>query len=228
MSFFYISKIISFKIKLDLTWVVGCTPRNILFFYSTITNNTLTHKTFRANVSTKIGAGYFGIFVCLSYVYIICHFNLTSYLFLSVMWFYVMLYKNFRPQPGHSRGTLPSPPSNDAPEMAFWPLLWISFSLCEITNTAKHNMFCWNWRHVQIDFCVIQTNENTNCKSAGKITACKVFCKEYCFHISVGKITACKVYCSRLRSRVPCALPQSILKYSTWSHMWVSSEALPV
>ena len=74
----------------------------------------------------------------------------------------------------------------------------------------------------------IQTNKNKNCKSAGKITACKLFCKKYCFHISVGKITACKVYCSRLCSIVQCALPQSILKYSTWSHMWVSSEALPI
>jgi hypothetical protein len=74
----------------------------------------------------------------------------------------------------------------------------------------------------------IQTNKNKNCKSVGKITACKLFCKKYCFHISVGKITACKVYCSRLCSIVQCALPQSILKYSTWSYMWVSSEALPV
>jgi hypothetical protein len=65
----------------------------------------------------------------------------------------------------------------------------------------------------------IQTNKNKNCKSAGKITACKVFCKEYCFHISVGKITACKVYCSRLRSIVQCALPQLLHKYSQILHM---------
>jgi hypothetical protein len=38
----------------------------------------------------------------------------------------------------------------------------------------------------------------------------------------------CKVYCSRLCFIVQCALPETILKYSTWSHTWVSSEALPV
>jgi hypothetical protein len=36
------------------------------------------------------------------------------------------------------------------------------------------------------------------------------------------------MYYSRIRSIVQCALPQSILKFSTWSNMWVSSEALPV
>jgi hypothetical protein len=33
----------------------------------------------------------------------------------------------------------------------------------------------------------IQSNKNKNCKSVGKITACKLFCKEYCFHISMGE-----------------------------------------
>jgi hypothetical protein len=66
----------------------------------------------------------------------------------------------------------------------------------------------------------IQTNKNKNCKSTVKITACKVFCKEYCFHISMGKITACKVYWSHLHSIVQCALPQSILK-SPHGHIYV-------
>jgi hypothetical protein len=48
-----------------------------------------------------------------------------------------------------------------------------------------------------MDFFVTQNNKNKNCKSAGKITACKVFCKEYCFHISVGKVLCrlCYVHC---------------------------------
>jgi hypothetical protein len=81
--------------------------------------------------------------------------------------------------------------------------------MCIAANNSKHQMV------TQVDKL-----KRTSCR---KVPGCRRFMDP-----PVPPHIVCKVYCSRLRSIVQCALPQSILKYSTWSHMWVTSEALLV